>query len=287
MYASGRRSGREDSNCPSLMYVVPSSSRAARNDRAPSRVASRRPRTPISARTRRIPLRRATRPTTNARRVRSMRSPTKRVYDPVCRRGNATAPWPTRPGNCSGGSKLDPPPHACRHRLARRRRRDRPSDRPAVYQKPPSLNPIGLKQKPRICATEIARIMRERNRALVTSCTSFPNLEPDVLESLCRSAVEVRCKPVVAALLREIAAGNPCGRAMAGRPELGKVSLGRCECCFRIVEAVLLEKRAPEHELRIPDLVEVILVARLLEEHERVPGLLFCLVDAAGAQMDL
>src|SRR5690242_21356507 len=58
------------------MKVVPSSSSACRNSRAPSRVAGRRPTTPSSRRTRSRPLRRAMRVTVSARRVRSSLAPT-------------------------------------------------------------------------------------------------------------------------------------------------------------------------------------------------------------------
>src|SRR5919204_991544 len=63
---SGSRSGRDESSCPSLTKVVPSSSSALRNCSAASRVAGRPPVTPISRRTRISFRRRATRATSIA-----------------------------------------------------------------------------------------------------------------------------------------------------------------------------------------------------------------------------
>src|SRR5438067_2098969 len=119
----------------------------------------------------------------------------------------------------------------------------------------------------------------------VTSSVDLEDLEPDVLERLSRSAVEVCRKPVVAAPRREVASCDPGRCAMAGRTELLKARLRRDECRFGLVEVVLFEQRATEHELRIADLVEVVLVA--LEQPERVLGLLGSLVDVTGAQVDL
>src|SRR3954453_10435910 len=79
------------------MNVVPSSSSPQRNARAPSRVASLRPATPISPRIRRSPLWCATRPTVSARRARSRREPT----------GASCHRW--RPGKRRRGSRLSLP----------------------------------------------------------------------------------------------------------------------------------------------------------------------------------
>src|SRR5438034_10390977 len=57
------------------MYVVPSSSSASRNSRAPSVVAGRLPHTPSSRSTRSKPVRFATRPTYSARLMRSVVAP--------------------------------------------------------------------------------------------------------------------------------------------------------------------------------------------------------------------
>src|SRR3954454_12535179 len=116
----------------------------------------------------------------------------------------------------------------------------------------------------------------------VTSFSTL-NLEPDVLECLCRGAVEVCCKPVVATPRREIATGDPRSCAMAGRAELIERRLRRDERRLGLVELVLLEQRATEHELSVADLVEVVLVA--LEEPKRMLGLLGRLLDVAGAQV--
>src|SRR3954447_2144836 len=110
-------------------------------------------------------------------------------------------------------------------------------------------------------------------------------LEPDVLECLCRGAVEVCCKPVVATPRREVAACDPGRCAMARGAELIEARLGGDKCRFGLVELALLEERTPEHELCVSDLVEVILVT--LEQLERVLRLLGRLLDVAGAQVDL
>src|SRR4051812_32081456 len=74
---------------------------------------------------------------------------------------------------------------------------------------------------------------------------------------------------------------------MPGGAELAEAGLGGVECGLRLVEAVLLEQRAPEDELHVADLVEVVLVAGRLEELKRVTRLLLRLLDVAGAEMDL
>src|SRR5256885_14610710 len=132
-----------------------------------------------------------------------------------------------------------------------------------------------------------AVIRREKRRALFMCVTSSSNLEPNILESLSRGAVEVCCKPVVAAPRSQVATCDPRGRAVAGGAELAEAGLGRGERALRLVEATLLEQGASEHELRAPDLVEVVLVAGGLEQLERVPRLLLCLLDVAGAQVNL
>src|SRR5205814_646420 len=61
--------------------------------------------------------------------------------------------------------------------------------------------------------------------------------------------------------------------------------LGGRDRDLRLVEALLLEQRAPEHELHAADLVEIVLA--IVEEPQRVTRLLLRLLDVAGAQMDL
>jgi hypothetical protein len=71
---SGSRSGRDDSSCPSVTYVVPSSSSVQRKRTAPSRVAGRSPMTPSSRSTQGSRPRLATRMTSSARFVRGIRT---------------------------------------------------------------------------------------------------------------------------------------------------------------------------------------------------------------------
>jgi hypothetical protein len=91
--------------------------------------------------------------------------------------------------------------------------------------------------------------------------TSSSNLEPNILESLSRGAVEVCCKPVVAAPGSQVATCDPRRRAMAGRAELAEAGLGCGERILGLVEPALLEQGTSQYELSAPDLVEVVLVA--------------------------
>src|SRR5487761_797996 len=134
-------------------------------------------------------------------------------------------------------------------------------------------------------AASITAAMRSvMSRAFVT-LSPPSSLEPDVLQRLCRGAVEVGCEPVIAAPRREVAPGDPGSCAMAGGSEPAEAFLGGCERRLRLVEAVLRQQRASEHELRTADLVEIVLPA--LEQLQRVTRLLFGLPDVTAAQMNL
>src|SRR5207244_1623737 len=178
--------------------------------------------------------------------------------DLVDRRGNVQIPQEAR------ALTIDPPPR----RAARRRT--------PVLRPTRRLPVAAVVEAPRLEGqTEIGREARgenekgEKPRLGHVTPPSRP-LEPDILECLRRAAVEVRCKPVVATARRKIATGDPCSCAMAGRAELREIGLRRAERLVRLVEAILLEQGPPEHKLRVADLVEVVLVARGLEETERV-----------------
>src|SRR5882757_716594 len=93
------------------------------------------------------------------------------------------------------------------------------------------------------------------------------------------------CKPVVAPPRRKIAARHPGGCTVAGGTELPEARLGCDERSLGLVEPVLLEQRAAEHELRAADLVDVVL--RAAEQPQRMPRLLLGLFEVAGAQMNL
>ena len=60
------------------------------------------------------------------------------------------------------------------------------------------------------------------------------------------------CKPVVTAPASEIATGDPSGGAKTGGAELVEAGLGGVERFLRLVDPILFEQRATEHELRAP-----------------------------------
>src|SRR6059058_3343770 len=89
--------------------------------------------------------------------------------------------------------------------------------------------------------------------ALVTCCHLLPSpLEPHVLENLGRVAIEPGGRPVVTALCREVAAGDPGGCAEARVAELLEAALGGDELLLGLVEPLLFEQRAAEHEMAPP-----------------------------------
>jgi hypothetical protein len=129
--------------------------------------------------------------------------------------------------------------------------------------------------------------MRSRyvNRLLVNSVTSFPCLEADVLKGFGGRPIQLGRALVVPPSSCQIAAGDPGSRTMAAGPELTEARLGAGEGCLRLVEPILLEQGAPEHELGAPDLVDV--VDPTVEKLERLARLLLGQLDAAGAQVNL
>src|SRR5581483_3884269 len=86
-------------------------------------------------------------------------------------------------------------------------------------------------------------------------------LEPEVLERFGGPPEEDGRPPFVAAPRREIALGDPRGRAVRRRRQLCECILGLAEHRFGLVEAVLLEQRTPEHEPGVADLVQHVVAA--------------------------
>src|SRR4029077_19869631 len=115
--------------------------------------------------------------------------------------------------------------------------------------------------------------------------TSFRSLEADILESLSSRPVELGRTFVIPPLGGEVAASDPGRSAMAARPQLAKARLGREEGRIGLVEPVLLEQRAPEHELRAAHLVDI--VDSAFEQLERMTRLSLRVRERAGPQMDL
>src|SRR6266568_6208070 len=72
---------------------------------------------------------------------------------------------------------------------------------------------------------------------------------------------------------------------MAGRGELREARLRLVENLLRLVEAALLEQRAPEHNLCVADLVEE--VRAVAEQLQCVPGLLLGELVVARTEMHL
>src|SRR4051794_8186364 len=93
------------------------------------------------------------------------------------------------------------------------------------------------------------------------------------------------CKPVVPTPGGKVASGDPRGGAVTGRTELLEARLGGHEGRLRVVEPVLLQQRAAEHELRVADLVEIVLVT--LEQPERMLRLLGGLLRVTSPEVDL
>src|SRR3712207_2936238 len=102
---------------------------------------------------------------------------------------------------------------------------------------------------PNWAKTRHAITARYVSRAFGNGFTSFRRLEADILESLGGLAVEVRSGPVVAAASGQVALCHPRGRPVADRGELLEVRVGGGERLVRLVQAALLEERAPEDEL--------------------------------------
>src|SRR5215210_1609516 len=114
--------------------------------------------------------------------------------------------------------------------------------------------------------------------------TSFP-LEPEVLERLCGAPIELRGHLVLTAPRRQVALCDPRRRAVADGGKLVEALLGGVEGLFGLFEPPLLEERAPEHELRVADLVNH--VDAIAEELQGLTRLLFGALDLARAQMNL
>ena len=113
--------------------------------------------------------------------------------------------------------------------------------------------------------------------------TSF--LEVEVLERL-GSAAEELGRPVgVGASQRKVSLRDPGRGEQARRLEALERLLGGFQPLGGLVEAVLLEQRAPEYELDVADLVECVFAAA--EEVERVARLRLCELRVARAEMNL
>src|SRR6266566_2185984 len=122
--------------------------------------------------------------------------------------------------------------------------------------------------------------------ALVTCCHLLPSpLEPHVLENLGRVAIEPGGRPVVTALCREVAAGDPGGCAEARVAELLEAALGGDELLLGLVEPLLFEQRAAEHEMAPADLVEEVLAP--VQQLERVADLLLRELWVSRPEMNL
>jgi hypothetical protein len=113
--------------------------------------------------------------------------------------------------------------------------------------------------------------------------TSF--LEAEVLERLRRAPVEPSGPVCVAAPGGEVALGDPRCGTMRGGGELGKRLLGVVERSLGLVEPLLFEQRAPEHQLGVADLVEHVLAST--DQLQCVLRLLLGPLRIACAQVDL
>src|SRR3954462_12625591 len=139
-------------------------------------------------------------------------------------------------------------------------------------------------QCPQAPANTAAKEAMKMSWAFIVEHTPF-RLEPDVLKSLGGHAIQTRGGAVLAAPRRQIALRHPRRGAVAGRRKLVEARLGGRELRLRLLEPVLLEQRAPEHELRVADLVEQVDAG--VEQLERVPRLLLREHGVAGAEVHL
>src|SRR5436305_3272087 len=112
---------------------------------------------------------------------------------------------------------------------------------------------------------------RRYTNSCATENTSFLRLEAEVLQRLGGAAIQGRRTPFVSALRREISLGDPRGRAMRRRRQLGEGVFRLDEGGVRLVEPALLEQRAAEDEPGVADFVDhVLAVADQLERVERL-----------------
>src|SRR6266508_4081911 len=93
--------------------------------------------------------------------------------------------------------------------------------------------------------------------------------EPEVLEVLHRTAVQVEGLVPVPQTNAQIGLRGPDRCTVAPRGELVEGRLGGSERLCRLLETSLLEERAPQDELRVSMLVEV--VDPVLEQDESLP----------------
>src|SRR5579862_1157897 len=127
--------------------------------------------------------------------------------------------------------------------------------------------------------------LRNSDMTLLATVVTSLRLEPEVLKRLGRAAVQNRSATLVAPFAGQIALRDPRGSAMRRRRELRQRDLRLAERALGIVEPILFEQRAPEHQSRIADLVEHVLA--LAHDLERVERLLLRLLRIAGAEMHL
>src|SRR5206468_11491861 len=100
-------------------------------------------------------------------------------------------------------------------------------------------------------------------------------LEAEVLQRLRRPPVEPGRFGVVAATSGEVTKRDPGSRTVACRAELLEAHIGTAQNFFSLVQAILLQQSAAQHELGVPDLVQVVHPA--VEQVERLPSLALCL----------
>ena len=96
--------------------------------------------------------------------------------------------------------------------------------------------------------------------------------EAEVLERLGGATVVVSSRTILVAPRREIAKSDPSSGAVAHGRQLLEAAVGGLELGLGLVQALLLEERPTENELRVADLVEVVDAA--VEQRQRVASLL-------------
>src|SRR5579884_4514243 len=158
----------------------------------------------------------------------------------------------------------------------------------------PLENPYSPPPWPLAAAASDASAIRKTITASTSTCfligstpfqVSGKRSEPEVLQRVDRAPVEVERSRVVARAPVRVALRRPRRGDVARRAEALEQPLCRRELAHRLVDASLLEQRAPEHEVRVAALVDV--VVAVVEDRQRVPRLLLGELRRAAAQVHL
>src|ERR687890_2569530 len=99
---------------------------------------------------------------------------------------------------------------------------------------------------------------RNRSDGLWTRSHPLSSLEADVLQDVGGLAIQLRGRAVVSTTRGKIALCDPRLGSMTPGRHLVVRPLAGVDCLRGLVETILLEQRAAEHELRVADLVQLV-----------------------------